>query len=299
VFGRFRRMRDQPWLTYRGWSLTIVLALGAGSLAGCARWSNLSDEVKAPTRSLPSQLIPEDVAAVEAVFMRLGAEQLASLELVWPRVNEQALSLELRQQLDLNGIRAAVVDAVVPLALQQMLDSVERRLNEDPLELIGVAADIRSHSRFYQCRQGQRKEVMVGMPRKGSVVLLYNEQGNAKGRHYDEPQFLFDLRAFPKGDGSTMLSLTPEIQYGPLKQKFVSQEFALRREMKRDADRWEALRIEQNLQPGQMLMITASMPARGLGEELFFTETAHGTREPLLIMVRTGIHRLDSAFTAK
>jgi len=269
------------------------------AVSGCARWSNLEETTKKPTHGITTIPMADDVIPVEIIFLRMGSQQLLELQSVWPRVNEQTLPIDLRKRLDQNGIRAATVDSVIPLPLQSMIDSVEKRLQDDPLEQAGIGADVRSHSRLLQCRNGQRKEIAVRPARTGSMVLLHNEGGAAKGRSYEDPQLLLDFRAYPKGDGSATIHITPEIQHGQLKQKIIGQEFALRREMKRDADTWPDLSIEQTMIPGQILMVTASTPARGLGEHYFHTETASGDVEQLLFLVRIGPSKLDSAFATK
>ncbi len=269
------------------------------AVSGCAQWSNLSQEIKAPERGSLLRPASDDTAPVEVILLRLGTEQAEALESVWSRTHEQAFSIDLRRRLDQNGIRIGVIDASIPLALQSMIDAIEKRLNEDPLEQVGVGADVPSHSRLLQCRLGQRKEVFIGSKRRDSLVLLHNTEGAARGRSFEEPQLLFDLRAYPRGDGTTQLSLTPEIQHGQVKQKFVNQEYAIRRELKRDSVQWTELAIEHAFQPGQTLMMSASQPPRGLGEPFFFTETAAGTREQLLMLVRIGASRLDSAFAEK
>jgi hypothetical protein len=289
--GRMRKPCDGK--VFGGLCLLIVAVLG------CARWSNLKDEVKAPEASFKAAEMAVDLAPVEIIFLRLGPEQVAALDSVWPRVNEQFLSVEKRQALDANGVRVAKVDAVVPLPLQKMIDAVEKRLSEDPLEQAGVAADMSSHSRLYQCRKHERKEVNLGATRKGSIVLLYNEKGVARGSNFDEPQLLFDLKAYPRGDNSTVVSLIPEMQHGPFKQKFVTQEYALRREMKRDTLQWSELAIEDNLQAGQSLLLTGLHPPRGVGEHFFFTDTASGSREQVLMLLRVGPNALETAFTSK
>lgn len=238
----------------------------------------------------------EDILPVEIIFLRMGTQQLQELQAVWPRINEQSLSIELRKRLDQNGIRAAIIDTVIPLSLQSMIDSVEKRLQDDPLEQAGIGADVRSHSRLLQCRNGQRKEIAVRPARTGTMVLLHNDGRAAKGKSYEDPLLLLDLRAYPKGDGSATIQITPEIQHGQLKQKIIGQEFALRREMKRDADTWPDLSIEHTMIPGQILLVTASTPPRGIGEHYFHTETASGDVEQLLFLVRIGPSKLDSAF---
>jgi hypothetical protein len=243
--------------------------------------------------------MPDNVAGVEVMIMRMSPDQSAAMEAVWSRTNEQALPFELRRRLDQNGIRATIVDSVIPLPLQAMIDSIEKRLGDDPFEQMGIGADIVSHSRLLQCRSGQRKEILFGNKRSEPITLLHNHDGVVSGRRFDEPQLLFDLRAQPNADGSTLFSLVPEVQYGPLKQKFVSQEFGIRSESKRDAVQWTDVMIDQNFKPGQMLMISAAEPPRGLGEHFFFTNTVSGTREQLLFLIRFSSNHRDSAFDAK
>jgi hypothetical protein len=277
-------------------SSSFFVALWAIGSLGCAKWSRLEHELaKSESHSLPKPMA-EDVAVVETMLVRLSHDQVEGLQPIWSLTNEQALPIELRRRLDQNGLRATLVDTVVPSALQAMIDSIEKRLQDDPFEQMGIGADIHSHSRQLQCRIGQRKEILMGSKRTQSVVLMHNKDGAASGRSYDEPQFVFDLRASPQKNRTTLLSLTPEVQHGPFKQKFVPKEFGIRSETKRDAVQWTELTIEQSFRPGQILMVTSGVPSRGLGEQFFFTETVNGSKEQMLLMMRFTPHRMDSVF---
>lgn len=279
-------------------SSILVIAV-TSSLLGCARWSHLDEKFKTPERT-PLQLsMAENISGVEVMLMRMSPEQIAAMEQVWFRTNEQALPIELRRRFDQNGLRATLVDSIIPLPLQTMIDSIEKRLGDDPFEQMGIGADIVSHSRSLQCRANQRKEILFGNKRSEPIIVMHNREGIISGRSFDEPQLLFDLRAHPNKDGSTAFSLVPEVQYGPLKQKFVSQEFGIRSESKRDFVQWTDLKIDQNFRAGQMLMISAANPPRGLGEHFFFTNTVNGSREQLLLLIRFSQNRTDSAFDIK
>jgi len=241
-----------------------------------------------------------DSMPIELIFLRLVPEQLPELDTVWPRVDEHAFPIELRKRLDRNGIRAAIVSEAVPLPLQKMIEAVDNRLQEDPMERAGLSADMPSHSRLLQCKSGERKEVAVRPSRSGSLVMLYHDGNVAKGKTYLEPALQLDLRVVPKNDGTAFVSIQPEIQYGPFKQKIVGQqEFALRRELKRDFDTWRDLQIKYQMKPGQMMMVSAITPKRGLGEHFFFTETVSGTTEQLVLLMRLGQGKSNSAFDIK
>jgi len=238
-----------------------------------------------------------DSMPIELIFLRLTPEQIPELESVWPRVDEQAIPIDIRRRLDRNGIRVAIVSEAIPLPLQRMIEAVDQRLQDDPMERAGLSADMPSHSRLLQCKSGQRKEVAVRPSRSGSLVMLYQDGLVAKGKTYDDAALQLDLRVVPKVDGSAIVSIQPEVQYGPFKQKIVGQqEFALRRELKRDVDTWQDLQIKHQMHPGQIMMVSATNPKRSIGEHFFFTETVSGTTEQLVLLMRLGQGKMNSAF---
>lgn len=271
-------------------------------MLGCAKWTDFYHGMPAsfkngkPPSGLPPFQPADDSIPMELIFLRLGPDQISELQNVWARVDEQSFPIDLRKKLDRNGMRVALVDGVVPIQLQRLIDVVDKRLKEDPLEQAGVTADLTSHSSVMTCKSGERKEVSVRPSRKGAMVLLHNDSGVARGKTYEDPALLLELRLFAKGDGSAVVHLQPEVQYGPFKQKIVGQDFALRREMKRDSDTWPELAIQHPMRSGQMLMVTAVTPARGIGEHFFFTKTATDNDEQLVLLLRMGACRLDSTF---
>ena len=271
--------------------------IGTFSLSGCAKWSRLDNEPNKPSIGLPPIQMSADSMPIELIFLRLTVEQLPELDAVWPRVDEQAIPIETRRRLDRNGIRAAIVSEAIPLPLQRMIEAVDQRLQDDPMERAGLSADMPSHSRLLQCKSGQRKEVAVRPSRSGSLVIFFNNGSVAKGKTYDDAGLQLDLRVVPKEDGTATVSIQPEIQFGPFKQKIVGQqEFALRRELKRDIDTWPDLLIKHQMRPGQMLMVSATTPKRGIGEHFFFTETVSGTTEQLVLLMRLGQGKQNSVF---
>ncbi len=251
------------------------------SSLGCAKWTDFyhngfGHQGTGKANGLPPFQPADDAIPIEMIFLRLGADQIQDLQNVWPRVDEQSFPIELRKKLDRNGIRVAMVDGVVPIQLQRLIDSVDKKLKEDPLEQAGVTADLTSHSRLLSCRTGERKEISVRPSRKGTMVLLHNDGGAARGKTYEDPSLLLELRMFAKGDGTGVLHLQPEVQYGPYKQKIVGQDFALRREMRRDSDTWPDLAIQHPMRNGSDVVGDRVDASQRIGRAFFLYENGHG-----------------------
>lgn len=274
----------------------MALAAAACVSSGCAHWSRLDQQPPEPKGGLPPVQATSDAIPVELIFLRLTTEQARELEGLWPRISEAALAIDTRRRLDRNGVRVGIIDSAIPVPVQQWIERVEKRIKDNPLEQAGLAADLISHAQLLQCASGQRKEVAVRPSRVGPLVLMLHDGQSLKGRSYDDPAMYIDLRVHAKPDGLTMVSLQPEIQHGPMKQRYVGQDFAVRREMKRDADQWPEVRLEHAMQPGQMLVMTATTPPRGLGEHFFQAQTVQGTTEPLVLLLRVGQGHSASAF---
>lgn len=278
-----------------------ILGLSILGLSGCAHvssaWSLSLDEEEEPSHGLPAQKTSPDVVVVETVLVRVPKHSQAELEGIWRLTDETILSIEQRELLDRNGLRAGVLLSELPKLLRDRLESTGLAQNTDALEHAGLAADSDNRMRQLQCRSGRRKELPVRRESTEPVTILTTEDGqHISGRTFDRAAALFDLRAIPKGDGSATIELTPEIQYGQARQSYVSTEFGIRPAMKRDQQVWENLSVKVNLKPGQVFAFSGVMPPRALGKAFFVTETADGAEEHVVLLLRIAETRLDELF---
>lgn len=276
--------------------LMYLLLLGLSTLiVGCGKWLPIVDRTHAPESTLPTPRVSPDAVGVDVVFLRLPMVQESDLEEAWQSVNEQSLDIKLRRCLDANGIRAGIVAGSLPNVLQKWIDDNESRLKNDFLEQANIAADVASDTRRLICRAGKRKEIVIRPEKPGSIVLMHND-GQAKGKTYDQASLVLDLKMFPKPDGTAELKLMPEVQHGPMQPAYVGQDFAWRREMRKASDTWPEAVIQCQLAPGNILMVTSTQDPRGLGESFFWTETLDGHRQRIVLLIRLSSTQLDNLF---
>ncbi len=267
-----------------------------GSISGCAHWSNILDAPKKPEAGLKSPKAPADAVGIDLIFLRLGAEQESELEWVWRQLDQQSIDMQTRRLLDANGLRAGVIRGELPIVMQRWVEEAHQKVSTDLMEQAALAADVSSHVQKLQCRAGKRKEIVVRPQRNVPLVLLHHD-GVAKGKSYDDPMLLFELKAMPKPDGSASLRLTPEIQYGPMVPNFVGQDFAWHREFRRANDLRVEAAVEAHLQNGEILAISGTEVPFGIGEHFLWTETSDKKKERLVLLIRFTGTQVDELFS--
>lgn len=274
------------------WCLAMLLVL----LSGCARWSPDSDADKSrsllppPKRSLDSVL-------VETVFVRLPLVEPEDYQKLWESTDESVLDIELRQRLDRNGLRAGLLLGELPKLLHDALDQQSEKQRTDVLEDLGLAADVDGSLRRLHCRAGRRKEIVVRAQVEEPLTVLTVEDGQVQGSTMEQATVLFDLRTVPHGDKRASIRLTPEIKYGELRQSFVSNDFGVRPHSTREFHRWEDLGIEVDLSPGEVVMLSSTLPSKAIGNAFFSTTTFDGEKESVVLLLRLVDTPLDELFS--
>jgi hypothetical protein len=273
----------------------IGLCLFVGMCLGCGHWLPIVDRTQKPEPSLPKPRVSPDAVAVDIVFLRLPMVQEGDLEAAWQSVNEQAIDIKMRRSLDANGIRAGVIQGTLPIPVQRWIDENEKRLKTDVLEQVNVMADVASDTRRLVCRAGKRKEIIVRPVKPGTLVLMHND-GQGKGRSFEQASLVLEMKALPKPDGTAEIKLVPETQHGPSEPSFVGQDFAWRREYRRAAEVWEEATVQTTLSRGQILMITGTVEPRALGDAYFWTDTMENKRQRVVLLIRLANTQLDDLF---
>jgi hypothetical protein len=181
--------------------------------------------------------------------------------------------------------------------IREQLQTTAARQATDALEHAGLAADVDNKMRQLQCRSGRRKDLIVKHELSEPLTVLTIRDGQSvSGETYSKASVLFDLRAVPHGDGRATIELTPEIQHGEHRQTFVSTEFGVRPEMRRAQQVWKELKMEVKLNPGQVLVVSSTMPPKSLGSAFFVAKTADQSEERVLLLLRLAETQLDELF---
>ncbi|HZN36066.1 MAG TPA: hypothetical protein VFB80_19685 [Pirellulaceae bacterium] len=257
--------------------------------SGCARWVTTKVE---PPSQLPQVKAAADAVMLDVAFVKQPAADVDSYDAIWAAADEQVLSTDLRRRLAANGLRAGVFGQDLPAPLRELLDNptAESQGQEADAEG-GEGAGSRRH---LQVRTGVWKKVYASQTQPLLAVLLHTG-GSVHGHQLTSAQCLFGLKTYPKGDGRVKLDLTPEIEHGELKPKFIRSEAQLVQSIGRDRLMLDELRIEALLSPGQWLLLSTTRDVKGLGEN-FFVDTPSGAVRRTLLLVRVAQTQLDDLF---
>lgn len=263
-------------------------------LTGCAQWS--SDHTPETEAKLPALQLSPDSVTVETVLVRFPLEAEAELRDVWTRADESQLDIELRKRLDKNGMRAGVILGELPEAIVRQIQRTSQEQSTDALEYAGLAADVDNKMRKLQCRAGRRKDLIVRREVAEPITVISTLDGRLFGETFQSPTVLFDLRVVPHPNGQATIELKPEIQHGEQRQSYVSTEFGVRPDMRRDHAAWEDLAIHARLSEGQVLMVAGTLPPKAIGQALFTTKTAEQSDEHVVLLIRLAATQLDELF---
>jgi hypothetical protein len=204
------------------------------------------------------------------------------------------LPVQLRRALGENGFRCGLVGPQLPESLRQLLDEQDDCLGiprDDGKAIHGLLTPLQR----LQSRAGRRNKIVASNSVRKRMVVLCREGGQVRGGTFEDAQCVFGLRTFPQGDGGVQLELIPEVQHGPLRQKWVGQEGMWRLDADRERKVFSQLRTEAVLSPGQTFLLTCTADGKGLGGQ-FFTEDASSGPVRKILLIRLAQTQLDELF---
>ena len=266
---------------------------------GCASWSPTGEEPASPKKSNSLTAPPStlDTAGIETILVRLDSNQSQQVEEVWSQIDEQAIKPELRIALDRNGMRAGKISSTIPLLLEQWIQQTVRRVEENPMEQAGLAADISSYAQLWRCRDHSRKELTIRRLSSIPVNVAYHDGSSFQENLCDSPHFLMSIHAAPLSDTTAKIRMVPEVEYGEFVKKVVTREAAIRTDTRRESLVFEKLAVDLRIQKGEYLLFGPTAESRSLGEHYFHTLTQTGEVQPVLLVVRLSESNKDDAFS--
>lgn len=297
----------------RQWLSAAARVIAGCCLSGCGRWSTIPDAKGDPFSLRTPQMSPDSVV-LEVALLRLGPEagkespaessspvesahfaslSTARLDEIWTEVDEQFLPRMLTRRLEQNGFRCGMLDGRPGPALQAALDvHTSRKTLAGDESGTGAPTGIQR----LQNRSGRRGKVITSEVRD-SLAVLQPEGGLVRGKTYSDAQCLVAVRSFPQGDGQVNLELTPELEHGQARPKWLGEasEGSFRIDTSRDRYEFDDLRISARLGPGQMLVLGPTSAPKGLGRH-FFIDTKSGAADPRVLVVRLAQTQLDDLF---
>ncbi|MFT7632773.1 MAG: hypothetical protein ACI87E_003827 [Mariniblastus sp.] len=287
-------------LTY----LTLVILIGLG---GCAPWDKKAAN---PTRNIfPPTRIASDAVGLELGIAQLDSDQADTFEAFWRQLDQQALPLALRKQLDQNGLRAAIM-STPPTQLHELFQDQPihvdqlNRLEQQLLAkgLLRKRKRMIAHERISN-REGQVHPVSVSEMHPQISWIVFDEDRQMVGSG-ENARGIFTITTYPLGDGSVRVVFEPEIHHGKTRQRIGVAERSFLLQEGQTVNRIEALKFEVVLRPGESFAIAPTSDLEGLGH-LFFgaaktQETQIENRAALthrMMLVRVVQTQMDDLFS--
>lgn len=258
----------------------------AAATSGCSTWTTARYGGKKPVIAAPH--LSSETVILETAFIRVPLDDVALEAETWAACDELVVSADTRRRLSDNGIRIGTLGSTVPSGLKTLIDK-QSAIN--PLEIAPDSAittpdkaDLTTRVQHLQCRSGKRNKVVTSIEYPELSLLEVDEHGTVRGETLHQATCQFGLKVFPQGDGLTRVELTPEIDYGEVRNKFVAAGGAFSLQPDRERRVLERLRTETVLAPGQFLIVGTLPEACGLGKQFFATEGTASPRRTMLVM---------------
>jgi hypothetical protein len=252
---------------------------------------------------LSTPQVPESVS-LEIFTIRVPLDDPDLREVLWSEVDEQQLPSELRRRLSANGFRAGVLGTQPPAKLERLL-----KLTDKPVQVSNTASETQvddfEHEppvrrKVLQIRGGRKMQIIVlgESPRLPELaVLLRNDDDTIQGRTYRKVMGELTTTAWPEGDGRVRLEVQPELEHGDPQRRFEPGEGMLRVEISAEREKFETLRTETHLAPGQFLLISCLTDRPGTLGHHFFTEKRGERTVQKLVLVRLAHTQYDDLFS--
>jgi hypothetical protein len=267
-------------------SLLAILAV-----SGCAPISPTgSTKSNAP---LPVGRLAPDAVVLDIAFVSLGTGDAEQYPTIWNAADEQPLLPELRRSLDTNGLRVGLLGQHLPSDLQTLLDA-KPKLAESLTQGEISELDLDGGRQHLPVRAGHRAIIKASSVYPNLPVLI-SEDGRLRGQQLAEARCIFSLKSYPQGDGRVKLVLTPEIEHGEVKTRWVGTEGMMIQQTGQEKLVLDRLRFEVVLRPGESMLIGPTAENKGLGE-YFFAHSAGKNAHRRLLLVRFSQSQFDDLF---
>jgi hypothetical protein len=215
----------------------------------------------------------------------------------WQAVDEQSLAVDIRNELRRNGFRVGIIRGALPEALRKQLDQQRSAAREiDPENEPG---SLESSVQRLQSRSGKRSKLLMG-EQTASLSIFVPEGERLVGRTFQAAQCLLSVKTFARGDGGADLEITPEVEHGEARQRWLGQSHEGTYRLDANRERWqlEKLRCRLALAPGQTVVLSCIDPPIGAGANFFARDTREaGVRR--VVLVRLAQTQVDELFTER
>jgi hypothetical protein len=257
-----------------------------GSLMGCGAVLTTAT-VSTPQSILQAAKSSSDRVTLEVFQVRIPANDKALAEELWKSVDEQRIDFEARNRLVSNGFRAGVISGTLPDALSRSLN-LQSEMPEGTAERVvtGEIATPKVTRRVIQLKQRQPAIIQASEVQPSAHVFLNTENG-LQGKSYEQAQGVYSLRTETVPGQQVKLQLTPELQFGELKNRWAgSDQGMIFSTPSRERKAFDQLMISVPIAAGDMFVVTEAGGASGSLGAVFHAERRGDAVEQKLVLIR-------------
>ncbi|MFK8114184.1 MAG: hypothetical protein AB8B91_18425 [Rubripirellula sp.] len=269
-------------------STLTAIAFLATTMVGCASWK-ASPKRKVVTKKATVQ-VPTNpklvLLEVEFINLDLDENDPDASESLWQWIDETKVDAENRQRLLANGIRVGYVANEQRLRKRMSDSSGKQDVVEKFLAEASIASDVSHGTKRIPMRLGKRHELPLHQPIAGSHVALIRLDNETIGKTLADAQYLYSITATSAANQKQIhLRMTPEIQHGDMRQKWVGSDSALRIDTRRET--WAIPELDLNVlaTEGETLAIAPTSPVRGLGKQMLTGSSAELTTQQVMMLI--------------
>ncbi len=268
---------------------------GVGLLAVAAALTALASGCQAALKQKGKALLnpakmSADSCVLEIFFVRVPYGDDRVNDKLWAETDEQKFSVDLRQKLVRNGFRAGMTGPQLPVVLTELMELADKPAPEAKSEemKVDVTAQPNVTRRHIQIRAGQRGEVTLTKI-LDQLPLLIKDGDQLRGETFNQAQGVLAVKTFPESDGGVRVEMTPEVQYGQSRQRWIVDQDVVGQSIGRlDASRpkyaFNDLTMKTTLQPGSVFVMTCLPKREGSAGHHLFTEENSCLDQKLLIL---------------
>lgn len=256
------------------------------ALAGChAVFEGPPPEEGLDALLRPMQSSPDGVS-LEIMQARVPADQQEQLDAIWANADETRLDGELRSRLANDGFRAGIISQAIPAQLSNLLMLESKSTDPNAEKLITEQTARPRVSRQTLRLKRHEHSQMIASELREQLSLLFSSEDGARGKTYRTVQPVYTLRGEATDGQRIVVQVTPELHHGEVRNRFTGEPGILVRMPSRNREVFDQLRVEAELQPGELLILSTSGDAPStLGHAFHHTESS-GKEEIKLVVIR-------------
>jgi hypothetical protein len=281
--------------THLTWLLPLA---GAAALCGCRLFEEQA-VVQGRSPLLPASPSPDSVA-IEMMWVRLPMGDPQFDEAAWQEIDETQIEPAVRSELVAKGFRVGIARGTLPDSMVRAIDKYSSTGSaKASADDSGRAADLQANGSISgtdllnepivrghrkNLRRNERWEIQAS-ENFPTLTLLQTGGRELSGRNYADAQCVYAVQVDPQPNRTVLLSLTPELHYGPPKLRFTGSEDGIFRSQLRDREVFDRLRMNVRLAAGEMLVLM-SLPNSGsqLGEYFHTVDSPQGRQQKLILL---------------